>query len=86
MLYTHVDFFLNFGSDINECSEGVVDIGGLAASLFWCDQKCVNTPGWYKCDCNSGYYLGSDNKTCIGSWSNNNYDVLYNYSNRRLEG
>ena len=52
-------------SDIDECGEGVVDIGGTP-SLFWCDQQCVNTAGWYECTCDMGYHLDTDNKTCLG--------------------
>lgn len=29
-----------------------------------CDQICVNEIGSYRCDCNPGYYLANDNRTC----------------------
>ncbi|XP_032311680.1 fibulin-1 isoform X4 [Drosophila ananassae] len=41
--------------DIDECKV----IPGL------CQQKCVNFWGGYRCTCNSGYQIGSDNRTCV---------------------
>ena len=43
-------------SDVNECT---VNNGG-------CQQRCVNTPGSFRCECNSGYSLNSDKRTCSG--------------------
>ena len=43
-------------SDIDECGE---DTDG-------CEQRCVNEPGTFRCDCDPGYTLRSDNKTCAG--------------------
>ena len=43
-------------SDIDECGE---DTDG-------CEQRCVNEPGTFHCDCDPGYTLRSDNKTCAG--------------------
>lgn len=40
--------------DIDECTEETDD----------CDQVCSNTEGSYTCDCNNGYKLGIDGKTC----------------------
>ena len=42
--------------DINECS---TNNGG-------CQQRCINTDGTHHCDCNSGYRLLSDGRTCEG--------------------
>ena len=42
--------------DINECSR--------PASEHGCSQVCVNTDGSYKCDCNKGFALDGDGKTC----------------------
>ena len=46
-------------SDINECHGN-----------HTCHQRCVNTPGSYKCECNRGYKFGPDklSKTCIGKY------------------
>ena len=44
-------------SDINECSQGISG----------CSQQCINSIGSYKCDCNTGYYLSSNNHTCLGN-------------------
>eukprot|EP00820_Chromera_velia_P006893 Cvel_19350.t1-p1 / transcript=Cvel_19350.t1 / gene=Cvel_19350 / organism=Chromera_velia_CCMP2878 / gene_product=Fibulin-1, putative / transcript_product=Fibulin-1, putative / location=Cvel_scaffold1661:37338-41065(+) / protein_length=822 / sequence_SO=supercontig / SO=protein_coding / is_pseudo=false len=42
--------------DINECNDGFN--GG-------CDQQCTNTAGSFYCSCDSGWSLGSDEKTCL---------------------
>ena len=51
---------LNFISylitDINECSDSN---GG-------CDDDCINTIGSFFCECDSGYALQSNGKTCNG--------------------
>ncbi|XP_024940052.1 collagen and calcium-binding EGF domain-containing protein 1 [Cephus cinctus] len=40
--------------DIDECAEGTAD----------CEQICNNNPGGFSCDCQEGFYLRADNKTC----------------------
>ncbi len=46
-----------FFPDINEC---LTNKGG-------CDDRCVNTPGTYLCECDSeGYILGSNKHSCDG--------------------
>ena len=47
--------FLIFVSDVNEC---------LLQKP--CDQTCKDLKLGYKCACNDGYTLKSDNKTCEG--------------------
>lgn len=42
--------------DIDECDKNISN----------CTQNCVNTIGSYYCDCDNGYILGDDNRTCIG--------------------
>ena len=42
--------------DINECQTN----GGRGP----CSHTCQNTAGSYKCDCPTGYILGTDRKTC----------------------
>ena len=32
-----------------------------------CQQKCVNKPGNYSCDCHVGYRLNNDSITCSGA-------------------
>ena len=58
-------------SDIDECSEGKVMIGGSGGGTgsgdVWCEQRCDNTAGGYDCGCNSGYSLDDNSQTCSGS-------------------
>ena len=54
MIISSVDAYI---SDINECSQGISG----------CSQQCINSIGSYKCDCNTGYYLSSNNHTCLGN-------------------
>ena len=49
-------------SDIDECSEGIVMIGGSGGGAggdhdLWCEQHCNNTVGGYNCSCNPGYSI-----------------------------
>ncbi|KAJ8341119.1 hypothetical protein SKAU_G00334100 [Synaphobranchus kaupii] len=43
--------------DADECAEGVASCGA--------HSRCVNLPGSYNCQCNSGYQFGFDGRTCI---------------------
>ena len=43
-------------TDINECSDSN---GG-------CDDDCINTIGSFYCECDSGYALQTNGKTCNG--------------------
>jgi len=43
--------------DTNECS----------TVTHGCEQKCVNTDGSYHCECQSGYELRRDKRTCKGN-------------------
>lgn len=49
-------------SDIDECSEGLIECHN--------HSRCVNLPGWYHCECRSGFHdNGSyllDGSSCIG--------------------
>ena len=54
-------------SDIDECREGIVMIGGARSDNLWCEQGCDNTAGGYDCACNSSYSLDDNNQTCSGS-------------------
>ncbi|XP_010900162.2 collagen and calcium-binding EGF domain-containing protein 1 isoform X1 [Esox lucius] len=42
--------------DIDECASN--------DNMTVCSQICVNTPGSYKCECERGYFLEDDGKTC----------------------
>ncbi|KAM7538217.1 hypothetical protein Aperf_G00000076045 [Anoplocephala perfoliata] len=44
--------------DIDEC---VGELGMYAR----CDQRCVNTPGSYECQCDPGFALGTDGYSCL---------------------
>ena len=58
-------------SDIDECREGIVMIGGSGggsgSDKLWCEQRCDNTAGGYDCVCNPGFSLNDNNQTCSGS-------------------
>ncbi|KAF4098815.1 hypothetical protein G5714_020845 [Onychostoma macrolepis] len=41
--------------DIDECANNNETV---------CSQICVNTPGSYRCECEKGFYLEDDGKTC----------------------
>ena len=43
-------------ADINECSDSN---GG-------CDNDCINTIGSFYCECDNGYTLQTNRKTCNG--------------------
>ena len=58
--------WLLFYSDINECDLGISG----------CNQTCINTVGSYYCGCQNGYYLSSDNHTCIGLSLNLHHEFL----------
>lgn len=46
-------------SDIDECLSGVAG----------CSQGCVNREGGFNCECEFGYTLNDDRKTCaVGKW------------------
>ncbi|XP_063791818.1 epidermal growth factor-like protein 8 [Pseudophryne corroboree] len=42
-----------------------VDIDECRRPSRYCPQLCVNTRGSYRCECNAGYVLGEDGKSCI---------------------
>ena len=44
-------------TDINECLNWTRDR---------CQQVCMNTDGGFRCECNSGFQLNSDQSTCTG--------------------
>lgn len=64
--------FLTF-TDTNEC----------ALDQTLCDQKCINNPGNYSCQCFKGFQYDSKNKKCVGELSNAlrctvpYHDILY---------
>lgn len=42
--------------DVNEC---LIDLNR-------CQQVCMNTDGSFRCECESGFRLNSDQNTCAG--------------------
>lgn len=53
------EFFLSsLTADTDECAEGLSSCGAHA--------QCVNLPGSHRCQCQSGYELGFDGRTCVG--------------------
>ena len=52
-------------ADINECS---------SSSTNGCQQVCVNTVGSYMCQCNAGYRLNNNGRTCAGEKLHTNID------------
>lgn len=40
--------------DVNECEEGIHN----------CAQICMDTVGSYECDCNVGFEIDADQRTC----------------------
>ena len=51
---------LNVDLDINECE---ISNGG-------CEHQCENTNGSYICECNKGFSLDGNGKTCTGKFEN----------------
>ena len=45
-------------ADVNECEEDIHN----------CSQICVDIPGFYTCDCNTGYNISTDEHSCNGMW------------------
>lgn len=43
-----------------------VDIDECYTRTHACQQVCVNQRGSYRCECNTGYTLNNDGKTCTG--------------------
>nr|XP_034962985.1 epidermal growth factor-like protein 8 [Zootoca vivipara] len=41
-----------------------VDVDECHAPVSLCDQRCLNTAGSYECQCNPGYALEPDGKSC----------------------
>lgn len=44
----------------------ILDINECTTELSECEQNCINTDGSFRCDCNHGYILGSDESSCKG--------------------
>ena len=47
-------------------SKITIDIDECSLNLTRCTQGCHNSVGSYQCTCQTGYYLGNDDHTCIG--------------------
>lgn len=53
---------VSVSSDIDECAEGLIECHN--------HSRCVNLPGWYHCECRSGFHDNAsyllDGSSCIG--------------------
>ena len=54
------------GFSLAENNASCLDVNECNATLAICDQLCNNTNGSFMCDCNEGYRLGPDERSCIG--------------------
>lgn len=52
-------FNITYDDDLDECEQNLND----------CEQTCINQVNGYRCDCQDGYSLGKDGKTCINKCS-----------------
>ena len=52
--------------DIDECANITLNI---------CEQRCINIPGDFMCDCYSGFELNDDGITCSGKLSIKHNDL-----------
>ena len=57
-LHIHMFTCVFVSSDKNECTDGTAK----------CIQTCINTPGSFHCECNTGFVLNSDGATCDGEY------------------
>ena len=53
----HLNAYFLYLIDYNECDFGVSN----------CSQKCINTDGSFRCECDEGYELNPDGKSCRGN-------------------
>lgn len=51
--------------DIDECLSAPCQNG-----------RCINTPGSFRCECNPGFNLGPDGRSCLGAYPNFRYFPL----------
>ena len=49
-------------ADIDECTEGIIECHN--------HSRCVNLPGWYHCECRSGFHddgtYSLSGESCVG--------------------
>ena len=43
-----------------------LDVDECQLSNGGCEHHCINTNGSYTCNCNKGFFLDSNGKTCSG--------------------
>ena len=76
MIFFNTIFPSQFFSDFDEC---------LARSDD-CEQTCVNTHGSFRCECQTGFILEKDRKTCRGKLSHTwNHSFVHKIKWRCLE-
>lgn len=61
-----IDIIILLFVDIDECRDNIDN----------CSQTCSNTIGSYTCDCNPGYRIATDGRTCDGIISYNTIDLI----------
>ena len=53
---------------LNNWSCSLIDINECTEKTSGCAQICTNQIGSFKCSCTTGYYLGTDLKSCNGKF------------------
>lgn len=46
------------------CFSSILAIDLCVEDKHDCEQICISSPGIFNCDCNAGYALRKDNRTC----------------------
>ena len=65
----NVTLWLYFSaSDIDECR------------YRYCQHRCVNVPGSFSCQCEPGFQLAGNNRSCIGEWRSLQLIIRLNFN------
>lgn len=69
----HSFILITLPIDIDECISGVAG----------CSQGCVNKDGGFNCECEFGYTLADDRKTCVVGKIATFITQLFSFENRK---